>query len=72
MENEVKSEKLENQTPEILEGEYNTPIQKERYFRSLSALTDFVKVFEITSGSFQELKTNGSRIYLLRFNNKSL
>lgn len=61
------TEELENQTPEILEGEHNSPIQKERYFRSLSALTDFVNSFKIESGAFGRGMLDGQECFVLQY-----
>lgn len=59
-------EKIENQSS-ILEGEHNSPIQKERYFRSLSALTDFVNSFKIESGAFGRGMLDGKECFVLQY-----
>lgn len=62
-------EKIENQSS-ILEGEHNSPIQKERYFRSLSALTDFVNSFKIESGAFGRGMLDDKECFVLQYRRK--
>lgn len=64
------TEKLENQTPEILEGEHNSPIQKERLFSNLAALADYIKVFNIQAGAFGKANVDGKECYVLQYRTK--
>jgi hypothetical protein len=63
-------EKLENENKEPIEGEHNSPIQKEKLFSNLTALADYIKVFSIQAGAFGRANVDGKDCYILQYRSR--
>lgn len=59
---------IENEQP-ILEGEYQFPQQKVRLFNTMTALTDYINVFKINNGRFDQgtMNDTGRTVYQLTY-----
>lgn len=63
------TEAPEQEQIEPLEGMHESPQQKTRIFRTLSALTDYIDAFKIDNGSWASgiLQSTGEKVYQLTY-----